>query len=142
MAESTEIGAIWRRWDPHVHAPGTQLNDLFTGTDPWEDYLCKLEAVTPALEVIGLTDYYNTDTYARMREAKDRNGRLPNCTTLFPNIEMRLGLGTAAGSWVNVHMLVSPQDPNHLDELKACWRTTYLRAEAQLSVLEARAALA
>lgn len=117
LAESTEIGAIWRRWDPHVHAPGTQLNDLFTGADPWEDYLSKLEAVTPPLQVIGLTDYYNTDTYARLREAKEKAGRLPNCITLFPNIEMRLGLGTAAGSWVNVHLLVSPEDPNHLDEL-------------------------
>lgn len=117
MAESTEIGGIWRRWDPHVHAPGTQLNDLFTGSDPWDAYLNKLEAVWPPLEVIGLTDYYNTDTYARLREAKDKNGRLPNCTTLFPNIEMRLGLGTAAGSWVNVHLLVSPEDPKHLDEV-------------------------
>lgn len=117
MASSTEIGAIWRRWDPHVHAPGTQLNDLFGGDDCWEDYLARLEAVTPALEVIGLTDYYNTDTYARLREAKDKGGRLPQCRTLFPNIEMRLGLGTGAGSWVNVHLLVSPEDPKHLDEL-------------------------
>lgn len=117
LTNSTEVGAIWRRWDPHVHAPGTQLNDLFSGADPWNDYLAKLEAATPALEVIGLTDYYNTDTYARLREAKDKHGRLPNCTTLFPNIEMRLGLGTAAGSWVNVHLLISPEDPKHLDEL-------------------------
>lgn len=117
MTFGTEVGAIWRRWDPHVHAPGTQLNDLFAGPDPWEDYVAKLEAATPALEVIGLTDYYNTDTYARLRKSKDEDHRLPNCTTLFPNIEMRLGLGTAAGSWVNVHLLVSPEDPNHLDEL-------------------------
>lgn len=110
-------GSLWRRWDPHFHAPGTQLNDLFTGADPWEDFLRTLEAVTPALEVIGLTDYYNTDTYARLRKSKDEDGRLPNCSTLFPNIEMRLGLGTAAGSWVNVHLLVSPEDPKHLIEL-------------------------
>ncbi|WP_206610339.1 TrlF family AAA-like ATPase [Croceibacterium ferulae] len=117
MIDNTEIGAIWRRWDPHVHAPGTQLNDLFIGADAWEDYVRKLEEVTPALEVIGVTDYYNTETYARLRQEKDKNGRLPNCSTLFPNIEMRLGLGTAAGSWVNVHLLVSPEDPKHLDEL-------------------------
>lgn len=113
----TSSGSVWRRWDPHFHAPGTQLNDLFTGADPWESFLNTIEAITPALEVIGLTDYYNTDTYARLRKSKDEDGRLPNCATLFPNIEMRLGLGTAAGSWVNVHLLVSPEDPNHLDEL-------------------------
>lgn len=101
-----------------MHAPGTQLNDQFSGLDPWEDYVTKLEAVTPALEVIGVTDYYNTETYARLRKSKYEDGRLPNCATLFPNIEMRLGLGTAAGSWVNVHLLVSPDDPNHLDELQ------------------------
>jgi hypothetical protein len=118
LVDGTAVGAVWRRWDPHFHAPGTQLNDLFSGADPWEDYLAALEAVTPELEVIGLTDYYNTDTYARLRKSKDEDGRLPNCTTLFPNIEMRLGLGTAAGSWVNVHLLVSPDDPNHLFELQ------------------------
>ena len=111
------VGSVWRRWDPHVHAPGTQLNDLFAGASAWEDYVSKLEGITPALEVIGLTDYYNTDTYARLRKAKDEEGRLPQCTTLFPNIEMRLGLGTAAGAWVNVHLLVSPEDPDHLTEL-------------------------
>lgn len=58
-----------------------------------------------------------TDTYARLRKAEDEDGRLPHCATLFPNIEMRLGLGTAAGAWVNVHLLVSPEDPNHLTEL-------------------------
>ena len=31
---------------------------------------------------------------------------------------MRLALGTVKGRWVNVHLLVSPEDPNHLTELK------------------------
>jgi len=90
---------------------------LFAGGAAWEEYVARLEDITPALEVIGLTDYYNTDTYARLRKAKDEEGRLPNCTTLFPNIEMHLGLGTAAGAWVNVHLLVSPEDSNQLTEL-------------------------
>lgn len=117
MTNEAGIGAIWRRWEPHVHAPGTQLNDQFASLDPWEDYLSKLENASPKIEVIGLTDYSNTETYALLREAKDTHGRLPNCKILFPNIEMRLGLGTAAGSWVNVHLLVSPEDPDHLAEL-------------------------
>jgi len=74
LIEGTAVGAVWRRWDPHFHAPGTQLNDLFSGADPWEDYLTALEAVTPALEVIGLTDYYNTETYARLKKSKDEDG--------------------------------------------------------------------
>jgi hypothetical protein len=31
---------------------------------------------------------------------------------------MRLKLGTVKGAWVNVHLLVSPEDPNHVDEVK------------------------
>jgi hypothetical protein len=41
-----------------------------------------------------------------------------DCRLIFPNIEMRLGVGTVKGKWVNIHLLVSPEDPNHLVELK------------------------
>ena len=44
-------------------------------------------------------------------------GRLGNCRLIFPNIEMRLSVGTVKGQWVNVHLLVSPEDPNHIDEI-------------------------
>ena len=26
-------GAEWRRWDLHIHTPGTKKNDNYTGTD-------------------------------------------------------------------------------------------------------------
>jgi hypothetical protein len=71
----------------------------------------------PAIRAIGVTDYYSTETYERVGEAK-RNGRLMDCRLIFPNIEMRLGVGTVKGKWVNIHLLVSPEDPNHLVELK------------------------
>jgi hypothetical protein len=66
---------------------------------------------------MGVTDYYSTDTYERVCEAK-LQGRLPGCDLIFPNIEMRLALGTVKGRWVNLHLLVSPEDPDHLIELK------------------------
>jgi hypothetical protein len=31
---------------------------------------------------------------------------------------MRLDIGTVRGKWVNFHLLVSPEDPDHLVELK------------------------
>ena len=34
-------GAEWRRWDLHIHTPGTNKNDQFTGNnldDKWEKY--------------------------------------------------------------------------------------------------------
>jgi ABC-type lipoprotein export system ATPase subunit len=45
------------------------------------------------------------------------NGRLPNCSLLFPNIELRLNTGTVKGHFVNIHLLVSPDDQNHISEL-------------------------
>src|SRR5262249_45730646 len=110
-------GSRWNRWEPHIHAPGTVLNDQFKGARSWERYVQELESSTPTIRALGITDYYSTDTYERVIEAK-LNGRLAGCDLIFPNIEMRLGVGTIKGKWVNVHLLVNPDDPKHLDELK------------------------
>lgn len=109
-------GSEWLRWEPHIHAPGTILNDQF-GASSWENYLTALETATPSLSAIGITDYYTTKSYERVLDAK-RKGRLPHCELLFPNIEMRLSLGTVRGNWVNVHLLVNPEDTNHVEEIQ------------------------
>jgi hypothetical protein len=36
----------------------------------------------PAIRAIGVTDYYSTETYERVGEAK-RNGRLMDCRLIF-----------------------------------------------------------
>jgi hypothetical protein len=110
-------GSRWHRWDPHVHAPGTVLNDRFKGSDSWEGYLKALETATPQIRALGVTDCYSTETYERVVKEK-RNNRLAGCNLIFPNIEMRLGVGTVKGKWVNIHLLVSPEDPDHVVELK------------------------
>jgi hypothetical protein len=38
-------------------------------------------------------------------------------TLLFPNIEVRLNTGTVRGHFVDIDLLVSPNDPNHISEL-------------------------
>jgi hypothetical protein len=50
---------MWHRWEPHIHAPGTVLNDQFKGADPWGDYLTALESRTPVIRALGITDYYS-----------------------------------------------------------------------------------
>ncbi|ADV83159.1 TrlF family AAA-like ATPase [Terriglobus saanensis] len=109
-------GSEWRRWEPHIHAPGTVLNNQFGGSDPWETYLQTLEALTPKIEAIGVTDYYITETYEEVVR-HHRLGRLPNVQLIFPNVEMRLDVAARTG-FVNVHLVVSPEDPNHLTELR------------------------
>lgn len=68
----TSKGAQWHRWDPHIHAPGTVLNDQFGGTDPWETYLTELEAKSPSIRAIAATDYYLTDTYEQLCHHKEK----------------------------------------------------------------------
>lgn len=109
-------GSEWHRWEPHIHAPGTILNNQFGAADPWGSYLTTLEGLTPKIEAIAVTDYYVTDTYEEFLKQKAA-GRLPGLTLLFPNIELRLDVAAKSG-FVNVHLLVCPEDPAHLAEVK------------------------
>ena len=110
-------GSEWRRWEPHLHAPGTVMNDQFGGPNAWLDYLIALEQATPLIEAIAVTDYYVTDTYEEVLRYRAA-GRLPAAKLIFPNVELRLDVATAKGSFVNLHLLVSPEDPDHVDELQ------------------------
>jgi hypothetical protein len=109
-------GSEWHRWEPHIHAPGTLLNNQFGAVDPWAAYLTSLEGLTPKIEAIAVTDYYVTDTYEEFLKHKAA-GRLPGVKLLFPNIELRLDVAAKSG-FVNIHLLVSPEDPDHVDEVK------------------------
>ena len=110
-------GSEWHRWEPHVHAPGTLMNDQFKGTNTWENYISELESASPVIEAIGATDYYLTDCYERILKYKTA-GRLPSVCLIFPNVEIRLDAATTKGRFVNAHLLVSPEDENHLEELQ------------------------
>jgi len=110
-------GSEWRRWEPHIHAPGTAMNNQFSGPTAWNDYLAALEKATPAIEAIAVTDYYVTDTYEEVLRHKAL-GRLPKASLIFPNVELRLDVATAKGGFVNLHLFVSPEDPKHIEELQ------------------------
>lgn len=111
-------GSEWHRWEPHIHAPGTILNDRYTGADAWEQFLSAIETASPVIRAVGLTDYCSIDTYKRLRAAKESEGRLPNCDVIFPNVELRLDVGTKKGNQVNFHLLVDPNAENHIEELE------------------------
>jgi hypothetical protein len=109
-------GSEWHRWEPQIHAPGTILNDQFGAANPWSAYITTLEGLTPKIEAIAVTDYYVTDTYEEFVKHKAA-GRLPGVALLFPNIELRLDVAAKSG-FVNIHLLVSPEDTEHLTEVK------------------------
>nr|WP_229506325.1 hypothetical protein [Massilia sp. BJB1822] len=109
-------GSEWHRWEPHIHGPGTVLNDQFGGSDPWDAYLTAIEQCTPVIEALAITDYYTTDTYEEVRRQWKENGRLKDVQFLFPNIELRLDIAAKTG-FVNLHLLVNPADPEHIAEV-------------------------
>lgn len=109
-----QSGSRWRRWDPHLHAPGTLLNDQFGGD--WEGYLTALEAARPTVEVLGVTDYCSLGCYRELRR-QHLSGRLPGVRLLFPNVELRLDVATEKKQPVNVHLLFSPEQPDHEEQI-------------------------
>ena len=86
--------------------PGALMNYQFTGPTAWEDYLSALEAATPTIEAITVTDYHVTETYERVLEYK-KAGYLPSVRLIFPNVELRLDVATVPigdthlGRWVS-----------------------------------------
>jgi hypothetical protein len=151
-------GSEWRRWEPHIHAPGTVMNNQYQGSTAWDDYLSALEAATPTIQAIAVTDYYVLDTYQELLKRKAA-GRLPDAKLVFPNVELRLDVATTKGGFVNLHLFVSPEDPGHVGELHRlltrlqfnvlqdrfdCTRTDLIRLgkKADPSIADDRAALA
>jgi hypothetical protein len=114
-------GSRWHRWDPHIHAPGTILNDQFGGADPWQDFLTKIEQSDPPIRALGITDYYSVETYEAVRQWK-QSGRLAGVDLIFPNVEMRYEIGTTRNTPINVHLLVRPDDDDHLEQIKCFLR--------------------
>lgn len=110
-------GSEWCRWEPHIHAPGTVMNNQFSGATAWEDYLTALENASPQIEAVAVTDYYVTNTYEQVVNHK-ASGRLPSVKLVFPNIELRLDVATARGGFVNLHLFVSPDEPDHIEEIQ------------------------
>ncbi len=97
-------GSEWHRWEPHIHAPGTVLNNQFGSGDAWGTYLSTIEGLIPKIEAVAVTDYYVTDSYEECLEHK-AVGRLADVRLLFPNIELRLDVAAKSG-FVNLHLLV------------------------------------
>ena len=124
-------GSEWRRWDLHVHTPGTALNDQF---GDWEQYLGAIEAQS-TVRVLGVTDYLSIENYSTIRQHKVK-GRIPNVDLLIPNIEFRIAPPTDRATAINIHLLVSPDDANHETEIRnALGRLTWTYGDRRYSCL-------
>lgn len=47
-------GSTWNRWEPHIHTPGTILNNQFSGPDGgWDEYVNRINNSDPKIRALG-----------------------------------------------------------------------------------------
>ena len=62
-------GSEWRKWDLHLHTPGTAINDQFklenskTTEGLWREYCERIN--DSGVSAVGITDYGSVDNYFR-----------------------------------------------------------------------------
>lgn len=98
-------GSIWRRWDLHLHAPGTKLSNAYgdVNDDTWRRFIDALEE--SPVNVFGITDYFSGDTYFEL--VRRYSEKHPNSDKVFfLNIEFRLSESISKdGSHPNIHVI-------------------------------------
>lgn len=109
-------GSRWHRWDPHIHTPGTALNDQYKGSDPWDVFVSKIEQSDPPIRALGIADYCGIEGYIDT-VARKKAGRLQGVGLIFPNVEFRLSIETNKGSGINLHLLFSPHEADHVQRI-------------------------
>jgi energy-coupling factor transporter ATP-binding protein EcfA2 len=113
-------GSEWRKWDLHLHAPGTKQNDQFKATgsgDVWDEYCRRLNGTD--VQAFGITDYFSADTYfAACAKYKER---YPDSSKVFfPNIELRTNdVVNKEQEEVNIHLLFNPFRPDHAEKMRS-----------------------
>ena len=106
MATAYPKGAEWRKWDLHIHTPGTAKNDQFVSeNDVWEEYLQRIEQNTD-ITVIGITDYFSIENYVHLK-ALQAGGRLLG-KIIMPNVELRILPVTDSSTPINLHVIFDP----------------------------------
>lgn len=86
--KSSPKGSEWRRWDLHIHPPGTKLSDGYGDkSEDWDRYIDFLESSPVA--AFGVTDYFSADGYrSLLNKYKSKYPKTEK--VFFLNIELRL----------------------------------------------------
>lgn len=116
-----ERGSEWRRWDLHIHTPGTLKNDRYEGgslEEKWNNFYKAIahyigDGTNPlkAIEVIGITDYLSIDNYNKVMA----EGRIPDSIKLvLPNVELRM-VPLAKTAPINIHCIFDPSYASSLE---------------------------
>ena len=114
-------GSVWRRWEMHLHTPGTMKEDRYTGStdeEKWDNFYSSISNyvgdMTDPQKVIcaiAITDYLSVDNFFKVKT----DSRLPDCVKLvLPNVEMRMA-PIAKDSPINIHCVFDPKIANELE---------------------------
>jgi len=102
-------GSEWRKWDLHLHAPGTKLGDQYTpkGGQPDLEQFCQIVHDSD-VAVVAIADYFSFDSYFKVAETYQR--LYPDDDKLLlPNLELRLPIAVnRASQEVNLHLIFRP----------------------------------
>lgn len=109
MVSDYPRGSEWRKWDLHLHAPGTKLSDGYTakGGGPDLDQFCRIVHDSD-VAVVAVADYFSLDGYFDVRDKYSALYPRDNLLIL-PNLELRLSVAVnRQDQEVNVHLIFRP----------------------------------
>lgn len=112
-------GAQWRKWDLHIHTPGTKKNDQFKGIgieNKWIEYIKNINDSSVDISVIGITDYFCMDNYFTFKEKIADGSIKKKFDLVIPNVELRMSPVTGESKPINIHCLFNPKIEKEIEE--------------------------
>ncbi|MFX0138244.1 MAG: hypothetical protein ACFFDN_31675, partial [Candidatus Hodarchaeota archaeon] len=109
-------GSTWRKWDLHIHTPGTKLYDSYKSSDMdvWDKFCEVIEKSD--VKIFGLADYFSADNYFIFLEKYFKKYPYSK-KKFFLNIELRLNESVNRElEEVNVHLIFNPLSIDKVDK--------------------------
>jgi len=102
-------GSEWRKWELHVHPPGTKLADGYRPKDGESDWDRFCQVVHDSnVQAIGIADYFSLDGFFAFKDNYDRL-HPDSKKVFFPNLELRLNEAVnRATEVVHFHVIFRP----------------------------------
>lgn len=103
-------GSEWRKWDLHLHLPGTKLNNQYKksgSTQNWKKF-CQILRESD-VDAFGITDYFSLRDFFEFKSQYDTLYPGQEEKIFFPNLELRLPEAlNKDGQCVNIHLIFRP----------------------------------
>jgi len=118
-------GSRWRRWDLHIHTPGTKKNSQFRGRtidEQWDNFYSDIleyigsDDENKKVAVLGITDYFSIENYRKIISDAVITSKF---ALILPNIEMR-ATPVSSQSALNIHLICNPDFVSQLDSKLFC----------------------